>query len=61
MIGKVIEFSVNNRFLVILLTGVLVLGGVYSMHTIRLDAIPDLSDVQVILSAQTRGSAAADA
>jgi Cu(I)/Ag(I) efflux system membrane protein CusA/SilA len=49
MIGKVIEFSVDNRFLVILLTAVLMLAGVYAVYTIRLDAIPDLSDVQVIV------------
>jgi Cu(I)/Ag(I) efflux system membrane protein CusA/SilA len=55
MIGKVIEFSVNNRFLVILLTGVLVLGGLYSVYTIRLDAIPDLSDVQVIIFTEYPG------
>ena len=30
MIGKIIEFSVRNKFLMLLLTGVLVLGGLYA-------------------------------
>ncbi len=57
MIGKIIEFSVNNKFLVILLTGVMVLAGVYAIYTIRLDAIPDLSDVQVIIFTEYPGQA----
>ncbi|MFQ5730558.1 MAG: efflux RND transporter permease subunit [Planctomycetaceae bacterium] len=55
MIAKLIEFSVNNRFLVILLTGVLFLGGGYATYTIPLDAIPDLSDVQVIVFTEFPG------
>ncbi len=57
MIGKLIEFSVNNRFLMLLLTGVLVLGGVYGVYTIPLDAVPDLSDVQVIVFTEFPGQA----
>ncbi len=57
MIGKLIEFSVNNRFLMLLLTGVLVLGGAYAVYTIPLDAIPDLSDVQVIVFTEFPGQA----
>ena len=57
MIGKIIEFSVNNKFLMILLTGVMVLAGVYAIYTIRLDAIPDLSDVQVIIFTEYPGQA----
>jgi Cu(I)/Ag(I) efflux system membrane protein CusA/SilA len=49
MIAKIIEFSVRNRFLVLLLTTMLTLAGVWGMFNIRLDAIPDLSDVQVIV------------
>ena len=57
MIGKIIEFSVNNKFLMVLLTAVVVFGGVYAMYTIRLDAIPDLSDVQVIVFTEYPGQA----
>jgi len=49
MIQKIIEFSANNRILVILLTAVAVAGAVYTLRQIRLDAIPDLSDTQVIV------------
>ena len=49
MIARIIGFSVRNRFLVLLLTGVLIFAGVWATNNIRLDAIPDLSDVQVII------------
>lgn len=49
MIEKIIEFSARNKYLVILLTLVGVVGAVYSMKHIPLDAIPDLSDTQVIV------------
>lgn len=49
MIKKIIEFSAHNRFLVIFLTFIAVLGGIYSLQRIPLDAIPDLSDTQVII------------
>lgn len=59
MIGKIIEFSVQNKFLMLLLTAVLVAAGLYSVSTIRLDAIPDLSDVQVIVFTEYPGQAPA--
>jgi Cu(I)/Ag(I) efflux system membrane protein CusA/SilA len=49
MIKRLIEFSANNRILVILLTAVAVVAAVYTLKQIRLDAIPDLSDTQVIV------------
>lgn len=49
MIKKIIEFSAHNRVLVIFLTLVLVGFGIYSLKNIPLDAIPDLSDTQVII------------
>lgn len=49
MIKRIIEFSAHHRFLVLLLTGVALLFGVYSIKNIPLDAIPDLSDTQVII------------
>lgn len=49
MIKKIIEFSAHNRILVIFLTLVLVGFGIYSVKKIPLDAIPDLSDTQVII------------
>lgn len=49
MIGKIIGFSAHNRFLVLMLTFVIGLWGVYSLKHIPLGAIPDLSDTQVII------------
>jgi len=49
MIRRVIEFSANNKFIVLVLTAVALAGAVYSMRHVPLDAIPDLSDTQVIV------------
>jgi Cu(I)/Ag(I) efflux system membrane protein CusA/SilA len=49
MISAVIAWSLRNRFLVLLGTVALIGGGVWAMGTTPLDAIPDLSDVQVIV------------
>lgn len=49
MIKKIIEFSAHNRLLVLVLTSVLIGLGIYSVNKIPLDAIPDLSDTQVII------------
>ncbi len=55
MIEKIIEYSAKNRFFVILITSLLTLWGVWSMLTTPLDAIPDLSDVQVIVLSEWPG------
>ncbi|MBK8399027.1 MAG: efflux RND transporter permease subunit [Leptospiraceae bacterium] len=47
--SKVIRFSAHNKFIVLLLTAILLFGAYYSMKNIPLDAIPDLSDTQVIV------------
>src|SRR5262245_26984384 len=49
MINSIIEFSARNRFLVFLVTAVAALMGWWSMRHVPLDAIPDLSDTQVIV------------
>lgn len=49
MIARIIDWSLNNRFLIILLTTFLVGFGIYAIKDIPIDAIPDLSDVQVII------------
>jgi len=49
MIDRIIEFSARNRYVVIVLVAVAVVAGVWSMKTVPLDAIPDLSDTQVIV------------
>jgi Cu(I)/Ag(I) efflux system membrane protein CusA/SilA len=55
MLEKIIEASVRNKFLVILAVLFLVGWGIYSMVTIPIDAIPDLSDVQVIIYTEYPG------
>ena len=49
MIEKIIDWSLTNRFLVLLMTAILLVGGVFAVKNTPLDAIPDLSDVQVII------------
>ncbi|MDP2861624.1 MAG: CusA/CzcA family heavy metal efflux RND transporter [Desulfobacterales bacterium] len=49
MIHKIIEFSAKNRILVIIGVLVLIVVAVYTLKIIRLDALPDLSDTQVII------------
>ena len=57
MLKGIIDFSLKNRFIVLLGTLALVLGGVYAVKNIPLDAIPDLSDVQVIIYTEWPGQA----
>ncbi len=57
MIATLIRWSVRNRLLVLLAAGLLSAWGVYSVRTIPLDAIPDLSDVQVIIRTGYSGQA----
>jgi Cu(I)/Ag(I) efflux system membrane protein CusA/SilA len=49
MINRIIEYCAENRFMVFLFTAVAVLAGWYSLKGTKVDAIPDLSDTQVII------------
>ncbi|MBK9474214.1 MAG: efflux RND transporter permease subunit [bacterium] len=49
MISRVIEFSARNRLLVLVLTALACVYAVQTLRTVRLDALPDLSDTQVIV------------
>ena len=55
MIAKIIEFSARNKFIVLLLVGFLSLWGYWSLKRTPLDAIPDLSDTQVIIFTEWAG------
>jgi Cu(I)/Ag(I) efflux system membrane protein CusA/SilA len=57
MIGKIIHWSVNNRFFVLLATLILIGVGGYSLKNTPVDALPDLSDVQVIIKTSFPGQA----
>ena len=49
MIGRIIDFSVRNRLLVLVVVAAAALAGVVAFQNVPLDAIPDLSDTQVII------------
>jgi Cu(I)/Ag(I) efflux system membrane protein CusA/SilA len=57
VIEKIIEASARNKFLVLLLVGILVAWGIWALKHTPLDAIPDLSDVQVIIFTEWPGRA----
>src|SRR5262245_27348218 len=55
MIDRLIPWCLNNRFLVITATACLAIGGVAAAKRTALDAVPDMSDVQVIVSTEWVG------
>ena len=55
LIAKLIEWSINNKFLVIIFTVALIALGIWALLTTKVDAIPDLSDVQVIIITEYPG------
>ncbi|MEH6552625.1 MULTISPECIES: efflux RND transporter permease subunit [Pseudoalteromonas] len=57
MITAIIRWSVVNRFFVLLLTAILIGGGLYAVKNTPVDALPDLSDVQVIVKTSYPGQA----
>ena len=57
MIAKLIRWSVANRFLVLLATVFIAAWGIWSIKTTPIDALPDLSDVQVIIRTSYAGQA----
>jgi len=57
MIGRIIASSLKNRFLVFMATALLIVAGTLAIRKIPLDAIPDLSDVQVIIFTKYPGQA----
>src|SRR5471032_3331189 len=57
MIARLIRWSIQNRFLVLLATVMLTAWGVWAMLRTPLNAIPDLSDVQVIIRTSYPGQA----
>jgi len=57
MLGRLIEWSVRNVFLVLVMTLAVVAGGIYAVMRTPLDAQPDLSDVQVIVFTEVPGQA----
>lgn len=57
MIESIIRWSVANRFFVLLASAILVGAGLFSLKNTPIDALPDLSDVQVIIKTSYPGQA----
>ena len=57
MLKRIIDWSVANKFIVGVFTVFLVVGGIAAMRSIPLEALPDLSDVQVIVRTEYAGQA----
>src|SRR5664279_5598332 len=57
MLARIIDFSLKNKVLVLVATAALVFGGLFALKHIPLDAIPDLSDTQVIIYTEWPGQA----
>jgi Cu(I)/Ag(I) efflux system membrane protein CusA/SilA len=57
VIARLIRWSLENRFLVVLATLIVAAWGVWSVLRTPLDALPDLSDVQVIIRTPFPGQA----
>src|ERR1700738_4238188 len=57
MIGAIIRWSIQNRLLILLMTALLVFWGIFTIRNTTVDAIPDLSDVQVIIKTDFPGQA----
>ncbi|HET9332074.1 MAG TPA: CusA/CzcA family heavy metal efflux RND transporter [Gemmatimonadota bacterium] len=57
MLRRVIEWSVANRWIVLVFAAAVVAAGIVAMRGARLEALPDLSDVQVIVQTDYRGQA----
>ena len=57
MLNRVIEWSLKNRLIIVLATLFIIAGGWVAVRTIPLDALPDLSDAQVIVFTEYEGQA----
>ena len=57
MLEKIIAWAIRNKYMVVLLTLFMVAAGAYSLKKTPIDAIPDLSDVQVIIFTEFAGQA----
>jgi cobalt-zinc-cadmium resistance protein CzcA len=53
MLQRIFELSLENRFLVLILTGFLVIGGIVSLRDLPIDALPDITTVQVQVLTET--------
>ena len=57
MLDRIIRWSLENQLVVLMGLGLAILGGVWAIRNTTVDAIPDLSDVQVIVFTEFPGQA----
>ena len=57
MLEHIIDWSLKNRYIIVLITAFVIIGGIYTLTKTPIDAIPDLSDVQVIIFTEFKGQA----
>ncbi|MBV1871320.1 MAG: CusA/CzcA family heavy metal efflux RND transporter [Gammaproteobacteria bacterium] len=57
MIEGIIRWSITNRLIVLAITGIIIISGIFAIRNTPVDAIPDLSDVQVIIKTHYPGQA----
>ncbi len=57
MINKIIHWSIFNRVWILLITALIIIAGTFAIKNTAIDAIPDLSDVQVIIKTSYPGQA----
>src|SRR5512136_2984711 len=55
MISKIIEFSARNKFIIFLMMAMAIIWGIWALKHTPLDALPDLSDTQVIIYTEWTG------
>ena len=53
--GKLVDFSLQNKFLIVVLAGAVVVSGIYSMRQLPIDAVPDVTPNQVLVLTQAPG------
>ena len=59
MVHRIIEWSLHNRFIVLVLSAALLIWGAFAVKKNPIDAIPDLSENQVIVFTEWMGAGAA--
>ncbi|MBI4642605.1 MAG: efflux RND transporter permease subunit, partial [Deltaproteobacteria bacterium] len=55
MLARIIEASIRNKFIVVMFVAFILGAGIFALYRLPVDAIPDLSDVQVIIFAEYMG------
>ncbi|HWP22894.1 MAG TPA: efflux RND transporter permease subunit, partial [Candidatus Binatia bacterium] len=53
MLERLLSFSLKFRFLILIFTGLIVAAGIYSMRELAIDAVPDITSVQVQVITRT--------